>query len=148
VEGPATQTHVDDSELVAAARRGDRGAFEALLRPLIEPGYRLAFAMLGNRDEAEDAGQEASLRAWAAVRGLCPDTVTLRAPRIIRLFFTSSADGWAEDVSGPQDTKGLLRTTDGALTGHGWSCPPFAEPDGPSLDSHPSPPPSRWEGER
>ena len=38
--------------------------FEALIGPLVEPGFRLAFSMLGNRDEAEDATQEAITRAW------------------------------------------------------------------------------------
>ena len=35
--------------------------------PLVEPALRLAFAMLGDRAEAEDATQEAITRAW---RGL------------------------------------------------------------------------------
>jgi len=38
--------------------------FEALIGPLVEPGLRLAFSMLGDRGEAEDATQEAITRAW------------------------------------------------------------------------------------
>ncbi len=38
--------------------------FEALIAPLVEPGLRLAFSMLGNRAEAEDATQEAITQAW------------------------------------------------------------------------------------
>src|SRR2546428_4581430 len=38
--------------------------FEAALRPLIQPAFRLAFGMLHDRQEAEDAVQEASFKAW------------------------------------------------------------------------------------
>jgi RNA polymerase sigma-70 factor (ECF subfamily) len=38
--------------------------FDELIRPLILPGYRLALTMLGEREAAEDAVQEASVRAW------------------------------------------------------------------------------------
>lgn len=38
--------------------------FEALIGPLVEPGLRLAFSMLGNRPEAEDATQDAIAQAW------------------------------------------------------------------------------------
>src|SRR5436309_383800 len=38
--------------------------FGDLLRPLIEPGFRLALAMLHDRGAAEDAVQEASFTAW------------------------------------------------------------------------------------
>ena len=41
--------------------------FEGMIGPLVEPALRLAFAMLGDRAEAEDATQEAITRAW---RGL------------------------------------------------------------------------------
>jgi RNA polymerase sigma-70 factor (ECF subfamily) len=46
------------------ALRGDQAAFEALVRPLVEPAIRLAYSMLGDRWEAEDAAQEAITRAW------------------------------------------------------------------------------------
>ena len=38
--------------------------FEALIGPLVEPGLRLAYSMLGDRAEAEDATQEAITKAW------------------------------------------------------------------------------------
>lgn len=46
-----------------ATATGDR-EFESLIGPLVEPGLRLAFSMLGNRAEAEDATQDAITRAW------------------------------------------------------------------------------------
>jgi len=51
-------------DLVDRSLAGDRSAFEQLLEPLVEPGYRLACGMLLDRDEAEDAVQEAALKAW------------------------------------------------------------------------------------
>lgn len=53
--------------LLAAARDGDEAAFVAMLAPLLDDGHRLAFAMLQNRHDAEDAVQEASFNAWRAV---------------------------------------------------------------------------------
>ena len=42
----------------------DEAALGALLAPLLLPAYRLAYGMLRNREEAEDAVQEAALSAW------------------------------------------------------------------------------------
>ena len=44
--------------------------FEALIGPLVEPGLRLAYSMLGDRAEAEDATQEAITKAWRNLRSL------------------------------------------------------------------------------
>src|SRR5689334_16938464 len=41
--------------------------FAELLRPLIEPGFKLALAMLHDAQAAEDAVQEASFTAWSKV---------------------------------------------------------------------------------
>jgi RNA polymerase sigma-70 factor (ECF subfamily) len=59
-------------ELIERAREGDRVAFESLLAPLIDPGARLALGMLRDRAEAEDAVQEASLKAWRKLDMLRP----------------------------------------------------------------------------
>lgn len=50
----------------------DTGSFEALIESLLPGGYRLAYAMLQSQPEAEDAIQEAALRAWAARHRLRP----------------------------------------------------------------------------
>lgn len=50
--------------MLAAAKDGDDGAFETLVRPLLEPGYRLAGGMLQDHQAAQDAVQEAALKAW------------------------------------------------------------------------------------
>jgi RNA polymerase sigma-70 factor, ECF subfamily len=46
------------------AKNGNRPAFEVLLGPFIEQGYRLAYSMLLDRQSAEDAVQEAAVKAW------------------------------------------------------------------------------------
>jgi RNA polymerase sigma-70 factor (ECF subfamily) len=51
-------------DLVQAAKAGETWAFEVLLEPVVDPAYRLAWAMLRDRAAAEDAVQEASLLAW------------------------------------------------------------------------------------
>ena len=56
----------------APSAAADTGSFEALIEPLLAPGYRLAYAMLQSQAEAEDAIQEAALRAWAARDRLRP----------------------------------------------------------------------------
>jgi hypothetical protein len=43
---------------------GDRIAFERLFRPLYDDAFRLAAAMLSDASLAEDAVQEALLKAW------------------------------------------------------------------------------------
>jgi RNA polymerase sigma-70 factor (ECF subfamily) len=47
-----------------AVKEGDASAFEVLLKPLLEPGYRLACGMLHDPAAAEDSVQEASFKAW------------------------------------------------------------------------------------
>jgi RNA polymerase sigma-70 factor (ECF subfamily) len=54
------------------ALRGDEAAFESLIGPLVEPAIRLAYSMLGDRWEAEDAAQEAVTRAWRKLHQLRP----------------------------------------------------------------------------
>ncbi len=51
-------------DLVKRSLAGGRSAFEQLIVPLVEPGYRLACGMLLDRDAAEGAVQEATLKAW------------------------------------------------------------------------------------
>lgn len=55
------------SSLVERAQHGDRGAFEALAVQAVDRLYSAAVLILGDRSMAEDAVQEALLRAW---RGL------------------------------------------------------------------------------
>ena len=56
--------------LLEAAKLGDDNAFEILLQPLLEPGYRLAGGMLQDHQAAQDAVQEAAFKAWRKLRQL------------------------------------------------------------------------------
>src|SRR4051812_27964149 len=57
-------------ELVEAARRGDRDAFEALVRQEVAGVYRTALAILGSAPDAEDVTQDAFVSAWRNLRTL------------------------------------------------------------------------------
>lgn len=58
------------SDLVQRARRGDGAAFADLVQPEYRGAVRLAYALLHNLDEAEDAVQESTLKAWRHLRNL------------------------------------------------------------------------------
>ena len=59
-------------DLIERSVAGDRSAFEDLIGPLMEPAYRLACGMLLDRVEAEDAVQEATLKAWLKLDSFRP----------------------------------------------------------------------------
>jgi RNA polymerase sigma-70 factor (ECF subfamily) len=63
-----------DGKLVAAALAADEQAFDALVGPLIEPGYKLALIMLRDKEEAWDTLQEACLTAWRKLSQLRAET--------------------------------------------------------------------------
>jgi len=66
-------THDDDrhdvlAELVAAAQRGEREAFDELVRRTYVDVYTLAVRLTANEEDASDVVQEAYLRAWKGIR--------------------------------------------------------------------------------
>ena len=65
-------------QLMASAAAGDADSFAALLEPLLDSAYRLAAVMLADRGAAEDAVQEASIKAWRKLRQLRGDLASLR----------------------------------------------------------------------
>lgn len=56
-----------ESAWIEAARSGDPGAFRQLVDLYQKPVYSLAYRMLGNARDAEDAAQEAFIRAYRAL---------------------------------------------------------------------------------
>jgi RNA polymerase sigma-70 factor (ECF subfamily) len=56
--------------VVIAARSGDASAFAVLVRVESPAAYRLALSIVRSPAEAEDAVQDAFLRAWRDLRGL------------------------------------------------------------------------------
>src|SRR5205809_33715 len=69
---------MNEIDLLSRARQGDRHAFEEVLRPVIQPAFRLALAMLGDRGAAEDAVQEMALKGWRHRHRIRPDLGTAR----------------------------------------------------------------------
>jgi RNA polymerase sigma-70 factor, ECF subfamily len=53
--------------MVATADRTREGDFDGLIGPHLEAGYRTAFAILRDPDEAHDAVQEAAFKAWRRI---------------------------------------------------------------------------------
>lgn len=60
------------------ATQGDADSFAALLDPLLQPAYRLAAVMLSDRMAAEDAVQEAAVKAWRSLGQLRGEESSLR----------------------------------------------------------------------
>jgi RNA polymerase sigma-70 factor (ECF subfamily) len=56
--------------LLAGARAGDQAAFADLLQPWILPAANFAYGLLQDRQEAEDAVQEAALKAWRKLQSV------------------------------------------------------------------------------
>ena len=73
------EEHVTQEALVRQAARGDRDAFASLAAPRLDRMYATATLMLRDRGRAEDAVQDALVRAWR-------DLSRLRDPRQL--------DGW------------------------------------------------------
>ncbi len=57
-----------DSADVARFQDGDEAAFETLVRRHEREAYRAAYRLLGNQDDAQEAVQEAFLRAFRSLR--------------------------------------------------------------------------------
>lgn len=57
-------------ELVASAQAGSHDAFDSLIARSIDSLYATARLILRNDDQAEDAVQDALIRAWLGIRGL------------------------------------------------------------------------------
>lgn len=66
---------MDNQELIwlEQARRGDRNAFARLVEAYQGPVYNLAYRMLGNAVEAEDATQETFVRMYTKLHTYQPD---------------------------------------------------------------------------
>jgi RNA polymerase sigma-70 factor (ECF subfamily) len=58
------QQRTEDDDLIREAQRGDRSAFDSLVRRYDQPVLRLALHMLSNEQDAQDVHQEAFLKAY------------------------------------------------------------------------------------
>jgi RNA polymerase sigma-70 factor (ECF subfamily) len=58
------QQRTEDDELIREAQKGERAAFDALVRRYDQSVLRLALHMLGNEQDAQDVHQEAFIKAY------------------------------------------------------------------------------------
>lgn len=63
-----------ESVRIAAGRNGDANAFNSLVLKWEKRVYNVALRMLHDRDEAEDATQEAFFQAWRSIRRFREDS--------------------------------------------------------------------------
>jgi RNA polymerase sigma factor (sigma-70 family) len=57
----------DDGELIARARRGDSGAYEEIVQRYQQIAFRTAYVVSGTAADAEDAAQDAFVKAYRAL---------------------------------------------------------------------------------
>jgi RNA polymerase sigma-70 factor, ECF subfamily len=118
---------VSDADLVEAARRGDEIAFGELVERYQASVFRAALSVLGSREEAEDAAQDAFLAAYRKLhlfRGESSFKTWLLAiawrhaldrrasvGRRLRTFFSADADGWPDPPEpGMSQEQSLVRS--------------------------------------
>jgi RNA polymerase sigma-70 factor (ECF subfamily) len=65
---PSSIVRDDEPALVASAKAGDASAFEELVNRYERKIFRLALNITGNREDAEDAMQEAFLKSYAHLK--------------------------------------------------------------------------------
>jgi RNA polymerase sigma-70 factor, ECF subfamily len=70
---PTAEMRAEVDRLVDAARRGDRAAFDELVRRTYVDTYTLAVRLTANEEDARDVVQESYLRAWKGIRNFRGD---------------------------------------------------------------------------
>src|SRR6266568_5303904 len=70
---PTAELRAEVDRLVAAAREGDRAAFDELVRRTYVDTYTLAMRLTADEEDARDVVQETYLRAWKGLKGFRGD---------------------------------------------------------------------------
>jgi RNA polymerase sigma-70 factor, ECF subfamily len=100
----------NEREVYRAAIHGDREAFEMIIRTHSRPLFAIAYGILQNREEAEDAVQDALVKAWKS-------RWRVRDPEKFPAWLCMIARHRARDVFRKR------RPVPQALEGHAPSCP-------------------------
>jgi len=64
---PLNETSLDESELVERAKRGDVSAYELIVERYQEPVFRAAYLVTRSAADAQEAAQDAFVKAYAAL---------------------------------------------------------------------------------
>jgi RNA polymerase sigma factor (sigma-70 family) len=123
--GPRAHPPGEDAALVRRMRAGDERAFEAIFKRHHAPLLSYCRHMLGNQDEAEDALQQAFIRAhkallgpspprelrpwlYAITRNRCLSAIAARRPTTVLDDRTPSLAGLSEEVHEREDLRELV----------------------------------------
>jgi RNA polymerase sigma factor (sigma-70 family) len=123
--GSRTHPSGEDAALVQRMRSGDEGSFEAIFKRHHAPLLSYCRHMLGNQDEAEDALQQAFIRAhkallggspprelrpwlYAIARNCCLSAIAARRPTAPLEDHTPSLAGLSDQVREREDLRELL----------------------------------------
>jgi RNA polymerase sigma-70 factor (ECF subfamily) len=105
----STNASMTERELLAVARRGDDDAFRLLVEPHRTELHAHCYRMLGSLHDAEDALQDALLRAWRGLSGFdgrsglrrwlfrittnaCLDAISRRPKRVLPIDYEPAGD--------------------------------------------------------
>lgn len=79
---------LSDEKLIDKCRKGDRAAFDALLKRYERPIYHLAYRLAGNYDDAHDIAAETFIRVYRAIGSFqCAITLPAWINRIVANVF-------------------------------------------------------------
>lgn len=70
--GPGDRSDREEAELVRAVQEGDGQAYGMLVERYLDEAYAVALGILGNGADAEDAAQDAFIRALERIEQLSP----------------------------------------------------------------------------
>src|ERR1700722_1224033 len=112
----------NEREVYRAAIHGDREAFEMIIRTQSRALFAIAYGILQNREEAEDAVQDALIKAWKS-------RWRVRDPEKLPAWLCMIARHRARDVF-----RKRRYVPEKNLEGHALSCPTSSASDPTAVD--------------